>query len=319
MPIKIPDLAARTYKDVLDEMVSSIPRYTEKWTNYNPSDPGVTILEILAWIFDANLYRINRIPEESYINFMRLIAGASGKEVNLLLEKLRKDQNSDRYHIEILEFLKKIEENKSIGQSTGDIHEMKAAALRFLNSNYRAVTQENFTTLAIEATQNRAKGEPKVKRAIIHGFPDGKVEIIIISDRRDKYNELIRIVKEYIEPRRLICTKIIVKEPVYSYIKIYIEVTCLPSSKSSITINKIRKSILDFLDPVRGGDSKKGWPYGRPVSIYELFHIIEKTSGVDHVNNIILDDNPDLKNKKIEGLIDPVEISVKVEGEKNDE
>jgi hypothetical protein len=316
MPIKIPDLAARNYKDILDEMISSIPRYSEKWTNYNPSDPGITILEILAWIFDTNLYRINRIPEESYINFMRLIAGASGKEVNLLLGKLRKDQNSDRHHIEFLEFLKEIEENKRTGLPARDIQEMKAAALRFLTSDYRAVTQENFITLAIEATQNRADGEPKVKRAIIHGFPDGKVEIIIISDRRDEYNELISIVKDYLEPRRLICTKIIVKEPVYSPIKIYIEITCLTSSKSSLIIKKLRKNIQDFLDPVTGGDDKKGWPYGRPVSIYELFRIIEETEGVDHADKVILDDNPDLKNRKIEGLIDPIDISIKVAGGK---
>jgi len=316
MPIKFPDLAARNYKDILDEMISSIPRYSEKWTNYNPSDPGITILEILAWIFDTNLYMINRIPEESYMNFMRLIAGASGEEINLLLEKLRKDQNSDRNHIEILEFLKETEENKRRGQSTRDINEMKAAALRFLNSDYRAVTRENFITLAIEATQNRAKGEPKVKRAIIHGFGNGIVEIIIISDTRDKYSELIKIVKEYLEPRRLICTKILVKEPVYSFIKIYIEVTCLSSTRSSITIKKIKKNILDFVDPVTGGDDKKGWPYGRPVSIYELFHIIEETEGVDHADKVILDDNPGLKNKKIDGLIDPVDISIKVLGEK---
>ncbi len=315
MTLKFPDLAARTYEDILDEMVSSIPRYSEKWTNFNPADPGITILEILAWIFDTNLYMINRMPEESYINFMRLIAGARGEEVNLLLEKLRKDKNSDRDHLELLSFLKEIEEKKNNGQTINDIHRMKAAALRFLNSDYRAVTEENFAALAIEATIRRGEKEPGVKRAIVKGSPDGKVEIIVISDRQEKYEELKKIVKDYLEPRRLICTKIIVKEPVYSLLNIQIDVTLLPQAVSS-SKEMIKKNIMDFLDPVTGGDDKKGWPYGRSVSIYELFDIIEETQGVDHADNVILDNKPGLRNKKIEGLVGKVDISIKVTGEK---
>ncbi|PWB50736.1 MAG: hypothetical protein C3F06_11765 [Candidatus Methanoperedenaceae archaeon] len=316
MTMKFPDLAVRTYEDILDEMVSSIPRYSEKWINFNPADPGITILEILAWIFDANLYMINRMPEESYMNFIRLIAGARGEDVNLLLDKLRKDPNSDRDHIELLSFLKEIEEKKNNGHPIKDINGMKAAALRFLQSDYRAVTEENFAALAIEATRNRDEKIPGVKRTIVKGSPDGKIEIIIISDRQEKYAELKKIVKDYLEPRRLICTKIVVKEPVYSLLKIQIEATLLPHASARIIKRNIQKNIEDFLDPVKGGDDKKGWPYGRPVSVYELFHIIEETQGVDHVDNVILDDKPGLKNKKIEGLMGKVDISIKVAGEK---
>jgi hypothetical protein len=316
MTLKSPDIAARTYEDILGEMISSIPRYSEKWTNNNPSDPGITVLEILAWVFDSTLYRMNRIPEESYINFLRLMAGIKGDELGSLLDELKKYPYSDRNYIEFLDFLKEIEDNKTKGEKIKDINEMKAASLRFLNSNYRAVTLDNFNSLAIEATQSRNDGEPKIKRAIVKGYPDGKVEIIIISNMREKYNELKTIVREYLEPRRLICTKIVVKEPVYSSIKIYIEVAFFANSRSALIIENIRRNILEFLDPLTGGDDKTGWAYGRPVSMYELFHIIEETDGVDHANTIIIDDKPDLKIRKIEGLIDPVEISIKVEGEK---
>lgn len=316
MPLKYPDLAARTYNDILEEMVSSIPRYSEKWTNFNPADPGIMILEILAWIFDTNLYRMNSLPEESYMNFMRLIAGASGNEVDLLIEKLKKYPNSDKEHLQFLEFLKEIEGNNRKGQQVRNILEMKAAALHFLNSNYRAVTEDNFVKLAIESTINRIEGGPAVKRAIVSGNHDGKVEITIISDNKEKYNELIKIVKDYLEPRRLICTKIVVKAPVYSSIKIDIEAVCQPDSKPMLTRENIMKNIIAFLDPVTGGDEKKGWPYGRPVSIYELFHIIEETDGVDYAENVTLNGNPDIRYQRIEGLIGDVDISIKVEGEK---
>ena len=33
------------------------------WTNLNESDPGITIVELLAWLGDADLFRLNDIPE----------------------------------------------------------------------------------------------------------------------------------------------------------------------------------------------------------------------------------------------------------------
>ncbi len=316
MQIQFPDLASRTYKDILEEMISSIPKYSEKWTNHNPSDPGITILEILAWIFDANFYRIGIMPEESYINFLRLIAGARGEEIDILLQNLRKDPNSDRYHIEILEFLKETEENRSRGTRKRKITEMKAAAISFINSNYRAITEEDFKALAIEATRKKKEDDPEVKRVEISGNPDGRVEIIIISDHLDKYKELKRIVKDYLEPRRLICTKINVREPVYSPVDIFIEVAYLSHARQDITADKIKRNIQEFLDPLKGGDDRKGWVYGRTLTVFELYNIIERTEGVDHAISVMMDKDPALKIKKIKGLIHPVNIKVEVVGNK---
>ncbi len=316
MQIQFPDLATRTYKDILEEMISTIPKYSEDWTNYNPSDPGIMILETLAWIFDATFYRINRIPEESYINFLRLIAGAGGEEVDKQLEILKKDPNSDRYQIEILEYLKEIEESKKGGQINKNIIEMKAAALRFIKSKYRAITEEDFRTLAIEATEKNNEKDPKVKRVEINKGHEGKIDITIISDQLDKYDELKKKVKNYLEPRRLLCTKINVTEPDYSPVNIFIEVVCLLQTRQDMTADKIKENILEFLDPLKGGHDKKGWVYGRALTVFELYHIIEETEGVDHARSVIMDNNPVLKIKKIKGLIHPVDIIVKILGNK---
>ncbi len=271
------------------------------------------ILETLAWIFDATLYRIDRIPDESYINFFRLIAGARGEETKLLVETLKKDPNSDRHQIEILEFLRQIEERKSKRTGKQFIIEMKAAALRFIYSKYRAITEEDFKFLAIEATQDRKDNDPKVKRVEIQGYPDGRILMIIISDRTDKYDYLKQIVSEYLEPRRLIGTKIIVKEPVYSPLDVLIEVAAISPAKTS---NKIKKTIWEFLDPIKGGDDGKGWVYGRPLTVFELYHKIEETEGVHHAISVVMDNDPGLKVKKINGLIHPLNITVNVRDDK---
>ena len=38
----------KTYDERYEEAISHIPLYTKDWTNYNPSDPGITILEVLT-------------------------------------------------------------------------------------------------------------------------------------------------------------------------------------------------------------------------------------------------------------------------------
>jgi len=67
------NLDDRTYKDLVEECILRIPRYCPEWTNYNPSDPGVTLIELFAWLTDQMLLRFNRVPLRNYITFLELI------------------------------------------------------------------------------------------------------------------------------------------------------------------------------------------------------------------------------------------------------
>ena len=53
--IPTPKLDDRTYADIIAEAVRLIPRYCPEWTNHNPSDPGITILELCAWMTEMIL------------------------------------------------------------------------------------------------------------------------------------------------------------------------------------------------------------------------------------------------------------------------
>lgn len=67
------NLDDRTYKDLVEECILRIPRYCPEWTNYNPSDPGVTLIELFAWLTDQMLLRFNRVPLRNYVTFLELI------------------------------------------------------------------------------------------------------------------------------------------------------------------------------------------------------------------------------------------------------
>ena len=73
MSLPIPNLDDRSFDDLMKEARSLIPVYDREWTNYNPSDPGITLLELFSWLSEMSIYRINKVPEENYRRFLRLL------------------------------------------------------------------------------------------------------------------------------------------------------------------------------------------------------------------------------------------------------
>src|SRR5215831_15954081 len=73
MPLTLPNLDDRRYQDLLDEALARIPVYTPEWTNFNKSDPGVTLVEIFAFLTENLLYRCNQIPERNRRKFLTLL------------------------------------------------------------------------------------------------------------------------------------------------------------------------------------------------------------------------------------------------------
>lgn len=73
MPLEAPILDDRTFQELVDEAKKRIPRYSKEWTDHNVSDPGVTLIELFAWLTDVILYRLNRVPDRHYIKFMEML------------------------------------------------------------------------------------------------------------------------------------------------------------------------------------------------------------------------------------------------------
>lgn len=73
MPLIPPALDDRSYDDLVQEMLASIPAHTPEWTSTQPGDPGRTLIELFAWLADTILYRTNLIPERQRIAFLRLL------------------------------------------------------------------------------------------------------------------------------------------------------------------------------------------------------------------------------------------------------
>ena len=73
MPIKPPNLDDRRYEDILVEARSLIPQYCPEWTNLGDADPGMTLVQLFAWMTELTIYRLNRVPDKTYIHFLNFI------------------------------------------------------------------------------------------------------------------------------------------------------------------------------------------------------------------------------------------------------
>lgn len=75
MPLdaEAPNLDDRTFDQIFEALRLRIPQYTPEWTDFNESDPGVTLLQLFAWLTEQINYRLNRVPERNYIKFLQLL------------------------------------------------------------------------------------------------------------------------------------------------------------------------------------------------------------------------------------------------------
>lgn len=88
MSLPSADLDDKTFDELIKEALSRIPAYAPEWTDYNVHDPGITFIELFAWLAEMQIYRLNRISDRNYRKFLKLMGIPSLKtarsaEVNL--------------------------------------------------------------------------------------------------------------------------------------------------------------------------------------------------------------------------------------------
>src|SRR5262249_45032492 len=158
------------------------------------SDPGITLIELFAYLIEAVIYQINRVPERSLERFAGLVG---------------------------------------VGRGPGEpIAQTLSRALATINQPYRALTEEDFDALALRVggvarvkavVQDLAV--PSVPSNAIAGesgfFPaDQLLKIVIVPSASSlsatQLQALCDQVFVFLGPRRLVTTKIKVVPPEYT-------------------------------------------------------------------------------------------------------
>lgn len=73
MPLPVPNLDDRDFERLMADAKALIAAKSPEWTDLTPGDPGITLVEVFAYLTDTLLYRVNRIPEKAFVQFLELI------------------------------------------------------------------------------------------------------------------------------------------------------------------------------------------------------------------------------------------------------
>jgi hypothetical protein len=73
MSIPVPNLDDRTFADLVAEATDRVQRLCPQWSDLSVHDPGAVLLEAFAYLTDVMLFRLNRLPEKAYLEFLNLL------------------------------------------------------------------------------------------------------------------------------------------------------------------------------------------------------------------------------------------------------
>jgi hypothetical protein len=71
--LPVPNLDDRTWAQLVAEARQRARETCETWNDLSAHDPGVVLLEVFAYLTETMLYRLNRVPEKAYVEFLNLI------------------------------------------------------------------------------------------------------------------------------------------------------------------------------------------------------------------------------------------------------
>lgn len=71
--IELENLDDKHFQRIFDEAVATIPTLTENWTDNNPQDTGIMLLEVLAAMTEMQNFYQNQIGERFYDSYLELV------------------------------------------------------------------------------------------------------------------------------------------------------------------------------------------------------------------------------------------------------
>lgn len=73
MGLELPDLDDREFEELVEDARKRIPVHSEEWTDHNAHDPGITFLELLAWVAETDVYRLDQLTDAHVEKYLQLV------------------------------------------------------------------------------------------------------------------------------------------------------------------------------------------------------------------------------------------------------
>jgi len=259
MPIPLPDLDDTSYADLTAQAQALIPTLDPAWTNYNPSDPGITLVELLAWLTEMLLFQVSQVPPASTEAFLRLLNGPDW-----------------------------------VRPSGASLDDAIRTTILGLRERYRAVTAADFEWLALNTwtdgkklarvhcipRRNLEAADPAARNA------DAPAHVsLVVVPAQGGDSGLNDALLQFLNLRRTLTTRLHVVGPVYLPVQISANLALRDDAVAQDALADARQALLDYYDPLKG-PAGTGWPFGRAVYVSEASAVLERRPLVRYVEDV---------------------------------
>jgi predicted phage baseplate assembly protein len=195
-------------------------------------------------------------------------------------------------------FVSRVENRRDArgGVDGEDIENAKVRGPIRLRTRGRAVTTEDFEHLAREAAPNVGR-----VRAVAagDGAQAGAVRLLVVpslpaADGRIRFDQLVpeatllEAITQRLEECRVIGTRISVEPPGYRGVTVEAAVRAAPGANPNRLKADAERALYAYLHPITGGPDGAGWPFGRPVTIGEIYSVLQRVPGAEVVESVNL-------------------------------
>jgi len=73
MSLPVPKLDDIDFEQLVEFARARIPRYAPHWTDHNVHDPGMTLLDLISWLVDQQIYQVGFISDQHITAFAALL------------------------------------------------------------------------------------------------------------------------------------------------------------------------------------------------------------------------------------------------------
>jgi hypothetical protein len=193
------------------------------------------------------------------------------------------------------------------GADTESMEALSERGPRTLRHRGRALSAQDYETLAREASPGVAFARAISCRDSSGRRTPGSLMLLLIPKSGEPQPwppfELREAVRRYLEARApadlAAAHQIHITGPDYLLVEVEIEVVPQRPSDAALVEAQVRAALARFLHPLVGGPQGRGWDLGRDVFISDVAALIERTPGVDRVNELALLLNGEVQGERV--------------------
>lgn len=187
------------------------------------------------------------------------------------------------------------------GRDIESLEHAKNRAKHVLKIRERAVTAEDYADLALEATgekPGRAWCLQAIDRAGIKGVPPGTARVVLLPRISDSVlsptpqeltprRELVESVFRHLDERRLMTTVLEVVPARLRFVSVRLQIAVKAGYPEEGTKSAAEKALYRFLHPLQGGMDGRGWPFGRALTLHDIYSVVGIVPGVAYLHGAV--------------------------------